>query len=137
MILAPSIEAMIRSSTLDSVFLEPCVSDPVTMMRSPAFQPFTGSASDTAVSPLLAVAPSFTQLRLSGWPCESQRPPQHTMAGHESLFIPSTKCRRIFAVFAIGFSGVPKINAACDFVADSVCSCMSQSNPSSEYSSPG
>lgn len=56
----------------------------------PTFQPVTGSASDTAVSPIFAVAPSFTQARLRGWPCASHRPPQQTIAGQLSLFIPST-----------------------------------------------
>ena len=75
---------------VDRVLAAPWVWVPVRMTRSPAFHPVTGSASDTAVSPTFAFAPSFTQVRLSGRPCDSHRPPQQTTAGHESLFIPST-----------------------------------------------
>ena len=62
----------------------------VTTILSPTFQPLTSSARVTSREPLAADAPSFTQVRLSGRPCDSHRPPQQTTAGHESLFIPST-----------------------------------------------
>ena len=71
-----------------AVAVDVCV--PVTMTRSPTFQPVTGSASVTALSPFFAVAPSLTQVRLSGAPWKSMRPPQQTMAGHDSLSMPST-----------------------------------------------
>src|SRR3989442_611474 len=63
------------------------------MTRSPAFHPVTGSASMTVVEPAFAVAPSFTQVRDSGWPCDSHRPPQQTIAGQLSLFIPGAERR--------------------------------------------
>ena len=58
------------------------------MIRSPAFQPVTVSASVTVVSPFRAVAPSLTQDRLTGVPWKSIRPPQQTMAGNDSRFMP-------------------------------------------------
>ena len=45
---------------------------------------------DVRRRPSSAVAPSLTQVRLSGAPWKSMRPPQQTMAGHDSLVVPST-----------------------------------------------
>jgi len=68
----------------------------------------------------------------------SIRPPQHTIAGQVSLFIPSTWCRRIVAVFptATGASIVPTISAGIWTNPSDLTACASQSNPSSEYVSP-
>jgi hypothetical protein len=61
----------------------------VTITRSPTRQPVTASDRVTSVAPGFAGAPSFTQVRLSGAPCKSIRPPQHTIAGHDSRSMPS------------------------------------------------
>ena len=61
----------------------------VTITRSPTRQPGTASASVTTASPARAVVPSFTQVRPSGAPWRSIRPPQQTIAGQVSGSMPA------------------------------------------------
>jgi hypothetical protein len=61
----------------------------VTMIRSPPRQPDTGPDRVSWALPFRAGAPSLTQVRLSGAPWKSMRPPQQTIAGHDSRSIPA------------------------------------------------
>src|SRR3974377_188474 len=80
-----------------------------TMIRSPAIHPVTRSAHIIVLFLAFAGAPSLTQVWLSGAPWKSMRPPQQTMAGHDSLSIPETRNSRMRAVQSapMACSGVP------------------------------
>ena len=72
------------------------VADLGTLQRLPRFvnpavvteMALTGCSSVTRASPALAGAASLSQVRFTGAPCTSQRPPQAMIAGSVSGFVP-------------------------------------------------
>ena len=111
---------------------------PARMTRSPTRQPVTGSPRVTTLEPFWAVSAIFTQVRESGLPCTSQRPPQQTIAGHSSGSSPGTAVNRMTAVWPglMGRSGMPTSSAGRSLCGSGAIAWLSQSKPDSRASSP-